>query len=472
MACPLSIAAAFALSAHSGTARLQLSAPADRARAGNAAAASAATGPASHPSGSSSAGPGSAGSPAAASRSVEFAGRRFRIPADWTVTDLSADPTACVRFDRHTVYLGTPAPQERCPAQGVGRPVGAMLISAAAATQGTQVVQVDTSHSITATAPGVTVEASYGNDPSEVLAILGSANLGAGASPVPTGSASGARPSPGSAVPGSVGPRSATGSTIPTTAGMAGLGFDACAAPSAAAMQAWGTSPFTTVGIYIGGVDRACDQPNLTAAWVSQQAAAGWHFLPLYAGPQVTFGQVTAPQSQAAQAADDAVTQAAALGFTRGSVLYYDMEAYSATDSPTAVAFMSAWTQEIHAQGYLSGIYGSENSGIADLVANWGKISEPDVIDIAYWDGQTDSDPGADPAGHWTGRRVHQFLGGSNDSPTYGGYTINIDQDYTSLDGTRCEILVNPPVSPSPSSQAPGSVTWTSPLINCVASAS
>ena len=465
------MAAAFALSAHSGTAHLQLSAPADRAQAGNAAGASTSTG-ASRPSGSSSLAPGSAGSSAGASRSVEFAGRRFQIPAGWTVTDLSADPTACVRFDQHAVYLGTPGPQERCPAQGVGRPVGAMLISAAASTQVTQVVQAKTSHSITATAPGVTVEASYGNDPSEVLAILGSASLNTSASPLPAGSASGAQPSPSSAVTGSAGPRSATTSTIPTTSGMAGLGFDACAAPSAAAMQAWGTSPFTTVGIYIGGADRYCAQPNLTAAWVSQQAAAGWHFLPLYAGLQVAFGQVTSPQSQATQAADDAVAQAAALGFTHGSVLYYDMESYSATDSPTAVAFMSAWTQEVHAQGYLSGIYSSENSGIADLVTNWGKISEPDVIDVADWNGQTDSDPGADPAGHWTGRRVHQFLGGSNDSPTYGGYTINIDQDYTSLDGTRCEILVNPAVSPSPSSKASGSVTWTSPLVNCVASAS
>lgn len=233
-------------------------------------------------------------------------------------------------------------------------------------------------------------------------------------------------------------------------------------------MQAWGASPFTTVGIYIGGADRACAQPNLTAAWVAQQATAGWHFLPLYAGPQALYNEITAPQSQAVQAADDAVAQAAALGFTRGSVLYYDLEAYPVSDSSIAVAFMSAWTQEVHNKGYLSGIYSSENSGIADLIANRGTITEPDMIDVANWNGQADSDPGADPSGFWTGRRVHQFLGGTNDSPTYGGVTINIDQDYASLDGIRCEILVVPA---TPSSTGTTSGT-TAHLPGCVATSS
>jgi Domain of unknown function (DUF1906) len=58
-----------------------------------------------------------------------------------------------------------------------------------------------------------------------------------------------------------------------------GRGFDACTAPSSAAMQAWLASPYRAVGVYIGGVNRACTQPNLTAAWVSAQQAAGWHLI-------------------------------------------------------------------------------------------------------------------------------------------------------------------------------------------------
>lgn len=34
------------------------------------------------------------------------------------------------------------------------------------------------------------------------------------------------------------------------------------------------------VGIYIGGPEEACDQPSLTAGWVSTQAATGWAFIP------------------------------------------------------------------------------------------------------------------------------------------------------------------------------------------------
>ncbi len=461
--CALSVTLAFAVTAGSGAGRaVSTSAEQEREQTQTPGTSTLAvqTNRSSYPhtgnKGTQSAGP---------ARVVQFAGRRFQIPDGWSVTDLTADPTACVRFDRHTVYIGTPGPQQRCPAQGVARPAGAMLISASSSTTGNRLVQDEASHSIEASAPGVTVEASYGDDPSQVLQILDSAQLNAGATP--TESAPGVAGST-QASPSTIGPRTVvtTSGAVPTTDGMAGLGFDACAAPSSAAMQAWGASPFTTVGIYLGGADRACAQPNLTAAWVAQQATAGWHFLPLYAGPQALYGQITAPQSQAVQAADDAVAQAAALGFTRGSVLYYDLEAYPTSDSAVAVAFMSAWTQEVHNQGYLSGIYSSENSGIADLMANWGTITEPDVIDVANWNGQADSDPGADPAGHWTGRRVHQYLGGTNDSPTYGGVTINIDQDYLSLDGIRCEILVVP-ATPSSTGTAAGALT--SHLPACVA---
>ncbi|HEY3007401.1 MAG TPA: hypothetical protein VGJ63_04965, partial [Micromonosporaceae bacterium] len=40
-----------------------------------------------------------------------------------------------------------------------------------------------------------------------------------------------------------------------------GYGFDACTAPSSAAMQAWLASPYRAIGIYFGGNNRACAQP-------------------------------------------------------------------------------------------------------------------------------------------------------------------------------------------------------------------
>ncbi|MFN8027502.1 MAG: hypothetical protein U0W40_14440 [Acidimicrobiia bacterium] len=54
------------------------------------------------------------------SQTVEYGGIAFDVPADWPVYDLASDPTMCVRFDVHAVYLGTPSPDMNCPAGGVG----------------------------------------------------------------------------------------------------------------------------------------------------------------------------------------------------------------------------------------------------------------------------------------------------------------------------------------------------------------
>ena len=52
-------------------------------------------------------------------------------------------------------------------------------------------------------------------------------------------------------------------------------------------MNAWRTSsPYGAIGIYLGGANMGCSQPNLTPGWVSTQASAGWHFFLLYVGPQ------------------------------------------------------------------------------------------------------------------------------------------------------------------------------------------
>jgi hypothetical protein len=195
-------------------------------------------------------------------------------------------------------------------------------------------------------------------------------------------------------------------------------------------MSAWHSkSPYGAVGIYIGGAERACAQPNLTAAWVAQQAAAGWRFMPIYVGPQAEFDQITAPASQAVAAAEDAVTQAAALGLGTGTAIYYDMEAYPAAQEKNALAFMSAWTTELHAEGYKSGIYSSSSSGVTDLVANFAEDAMPDVIWDALWNGEATTTDPAIPATDWANNdRAHQFNGGNNE--TYGGDTIDVDQDY------------------------------------------
>jgi hypothetical protein len=60
-------------------------------------------------------------------QTVSYSGVEFEVPASWPVYDLAADPTTCVRFDVHAVYLGRPAADMVCPAGLVGR-VDAVLV--------------------------------------------------------------------------------------------------------------------------------------------------------------------------------------------------------------------------------------------------------------------------------------------------------------------------------------------------------
>jgi hypothetical protein len=54
-------------------------------------------------------------------QTVTYRGVQFDVPSDWAVHDLTADPTTCVRFDVHAVYLGQPGADMSCPAGIIGR---------------------------------------------------------------------------------------------------------------------------------------------------------------------------------------------------------------------------------------------------------------------------------------------------------------------------------------------------------------
>jgi hypothetical protein len=219
-----------------------------------------------------------------------------------------------------------------------------------------------------------------------------------------------------------------------------GLGFDACTAPSSRSMAAWADSPYRAVGVYIGGINRACSQPNLTPSWVAAQTEAGWHLIPTYVGLQAptsscsSCAKLTSSQatSQGIAAALDAVEEAAAVAMGPGSPIYFDMESYSQTSSATAatLAFLEAWTQKLHELGYSSGVYSSSASGIEDLARQIGTGYElPDAIWTANWNGEQNTDDPVLPANAWAShQRIHQYRGGHNE--TYGGVAINIDNNY------------------------------------------
>jgi Domain of unknown function (DUF1906) len=381
------------------------------------------------------------GGPTRALQTVRYHGVSVRVPRPWPVFDLARHPQTCVRFNRHAVYFGTPGRQERCPAHAVGR-TDAILISPLRATKGAPVAMAgglglegDVSSYSLRTA-GVEVTSTWSRSPRVVSRALGRNSL-----PRANGRAANSSKStvPGPPATGSAqrGRHYVRGSTF------TGLGFDACTAPSRSQMAAWSHSPYRGIGIYIGGIDMACAQPNLTRTWIKHEIASGWHPAPLYVGLQAegsgcgchTLSLNTAQaHSEGLAAARDAVAHAQRLGILPGNPIYYDMEGHSTGGSNTAavLAFFSGWTSVLHADRYISGVYGSASTTMSGLVPKYHtRYREPDDIWIADWNGQrTTRDPYV-PASEWSHhQRLHQYAGGHNES--YGGVTINIDNDFLS----------------------------------------
>ncbi|MFE1433946.1 glycoside hydrolase domain-containing protein [Streptomyces griseoaurantiacus] len=348
---------------------------------------------------------------------ISYRGHTFTVPADWQVVDLEQDPTACVRFDRHAVYLGTPGEHQDCPARVLGR-TEALLLQPVESSE-RSLTENSTSRTYRATDERIEVTAAYGQDRAAIRRILDGAGLSAGAA---RAEASAAAPAP-----------------LPADAtSYRGRGFDACTAPSQSSMDAWmDDSSYNAVGIYIGGVNRGCSQARLTAQWVRNQYANGWRFLPFYVGPQPASGScgsactaLTSPTAQGTAAADDAVRQAAALGLGKGTVLYNDIEAYPRSTAVTTqvLTYLKAWTERLHTLGYRSGAYGSTASLVTDLVAHASSTTLPDVLHFAHWNDQANTTDAALPAHLWAAhQRVHQYAG--NRTETHGGVTINIDRN-------------------------------------------
>jgi Rv2525c-like, glycoside hydrolase-like domain len=340
-------------------------------------------------------------------KTIDFHGRVVAVPASWPVYRLAKHPGMCVRLDRRAVYLGRPGAGQDCPAGAIGR---------------RRAILVD---------PGARARAARGR---------------ARASRVPP-------------------------AHVSVASAFTGLGFDACAAPSRREMSAWGGSPYRAIGVYVGGQNRGCLQPNLTASWVAEQVGAGWHLIPTYVGlqaPTSSCGSCAKLSSSAATfqgtaAANDAVEDARAVAIGPGSPIYFDMESYSTGGSATTatMTFLSAWTARLHALGYKSGVYSSGASGIADLVDRvGGAYLQPDDIWVANWNGRSSSSDPYLPAGTWPAHRIRQYRGGHDE--TYGGVRINIDNNYVEADtvGTATASDEDPRGRlDSAASEQPGQVT-------------
>lgn len=374
---------------------------------------------------------------------VHYGGISLSVPSSWPVYDLNAHPERCVLFNIHAVYLGQQGTNAQCPVHAFGKtealqlePLETASLAALRSASSTTTVagvpaKVNSSSSVDHTfvvvlkQVGVVIHLSYNRSPNLARRILGTLRLTGGKAPAP------------------VHPASRRNAALSPAAEIAGVyqggGFDTCAAPSTGAMSAWLSSPYRAVGIYIGGANRACGDGNLSSDWINNVTSSGWNLMPIYVGLQAPCanqgGLATIDSSQAfsegTQAADDAANLAQGFGLGNGNLILNDMEAYNNSISSCSQAvmdFLNAWTQELHARGYLSGVYSSLDSGITDLINYAGSIYEPDTIWFANWDGvATTSDPTIGDQNWSHHQRIKQYSGGHDE--TWGGVTINIDSD-------------------------------------------
>ena len=182
-------------------------------------------------------------------------------------------------------------------------------------------------------------------------------------------------------------------------------------------------------------------QPNLTADWVTQTVAQGWTLIPTYVGSAGALRQQHSHHRSHRPCAgagtgrrgrrrrDRSAQRRSGLGL--GNPVYFDMEGLpvgsaNAACNAAVLAFEDAWTARLHARGYVSGVYASSGSTVAQLVAQQSNptFHQPDDIWFARWPSDSKTQPGdptlSDPAipdQYWADhQRIHQYRGGHTET--------------------------------------------------------
>ncbi|MFC9619994.1 glycoside hydrolase domain-containing protein [Streptomyces sp. NPDC056930] len=219
-----------------------------------------------------------------------------------------------------------------------------------------------------------------------------------------------------------------------------GRAFDTCTAPSLNAMKAWNTGFYGAAAVYVGGRNRGCAQPNLTASWVKSVNAAGWKLIPLYVGAQPPCQKSANPEkftsstaaSLGASNAKDAVAKASALGMKAGSPIYLDMEPYDITDkacNDAVLTYVRSFTKTLRNATYRGGFYGFSSSSAKAIATATNKTDLPGNLWYALWDKKntTTTDWPWKPTQFTDHSRGHQYM--VNSKETRGGYTITVDRN-------------------------------------------
>lgn len=228
--------------------------------------------------------------------------------------------------------------------------------------------------------------------------------------------------------------------TWPAQKTFTGRAFDTCTAPSLSTMKAWHTGFYGAAAVYVGGKNRGCSQPNLTASWVKSVSSIGWKLIPIYVGAQPPCQTSSNPEKLTASTAstlgtsdaNDAVAKASALGMKAGSAIYLDMEPYDTTNTScndAVLTYVRAFDKQLRAKTYRAGFYGFTSSSAKAIATASNKTDLPGNLWYALWD-KTNTTTTDWPWGstQFTDHsRAHQYM--VNSKEAHGGVTLTVDRD-------------------------------------------
>jgi photosystem II stability/assembly factor-like uncharacterized protein len=224
------------------------------------------------------------------------------------------------------------------------------------------------------------------------------------------------------------------------------LGFDRTDVLSTADMAKWWTySPYYDVYIYLPGSPNRHIDSTLTSGWVNTIKSQGWGLVSIWFGKQpycvndtsnITDFISSDPTTAAGQGlaeAMNAVNAAVALGLSK-TIIYKDMEPYNESNAQcgsTGTAYVGAWDQELKAEGYTAGVYGTPTAAASHFVS---ASTVPDDVWLTHFDSKaTIFDPRIADSLWPAGQRSRQYIvevTGQPNVESYGG-TVNyhVDRD-------------------------------------------
>jgi hypothetical protein len=232
--------------------------------------------------------------------------------------------------------------------------------------------------------------------------------------------------------------------TLPTPVTVRGEGFDTTSPPPTADMTNWWTTtPYSSLGIYLGGENSGGSNPG--HSYIASIMTTGWAVFLYWVGPQSAcvnqgglgeFSNTPATaQSQGEAQANAAVSAANSDGF--GNVfIVYDLEGYNTGNSTCVTAaesFINGFQYEVHSVDSRQGaVYGS--SCASDLAGLTSHSNVPQAIYPADYGVSDYSISPIDciPNSAWShDQRVHQW---SMDTTTRflsgdSGPKITLDED-------------------------------------------